>query len=58
MVTYGWCLPPVLMMSVSTQCATSVQLNEELIIVTACTIDIDTVWVIGIACANKRSFNL
>jgi hypothetical protein len=41
------------MMGVSAQCSTPVQLNEELIIVTARAIDIHTVWVIGVACMNK-----
>jgi len=41
-------------MSVSAQSSTPVQLNEELIIVAARTIDIDTVWVVGVACVQKR----
>ena len=53
--TYGRCLPPVLVMSVSAQRSTPVQLNEELIIVAARTIDIDTVWVVGVACVRKSS---
>ena len=53
--TYGRCLPPVLVMSVSAQSSTPVQLNEELIIVTARTIDIDTVRVIGVTCVRKSS---
>jgi hypothetical protein len=48
--TYGWCLPPVLVMSVSAQSSTPVQLNEELVIVAARAIDIDTVRVVGVAC--------
>jgi hypothetical protein len=53
--TYGWRLPPVLVVSVSAQSSTSVQLNEELIIVAARAIDIDTVWVVGVACMQKSS---
>jgi hypothetical protein len=56
--TYGWCLPPVLVMSVSAQSSTPVQLNEELIIVAARAIDIDTVRVVGVACVKKSSCKL
>jgi hypothetical protein len=41
------------MMIVSAQCSTPVQLNEELVIVTSRSIDIDTVWVVGVACVNE-----
>ena len=53
--TYGRCLPPVLVMSVSTQSSTPVQLNEELVIVAARAIDVDTVRVVGVACVRKSS---
>ena len=53
--TYGRRFPPVLVMSVSAQSSTPVQLNEELIIVAARTVDIDTVRVVGVTCVRKSS---
>jgi hypothetical protein len=44
-------------MSVPAQSSTPVQLNEELIIVAARTVDIDTVRVVGVTCVRKAAVN-
>lgn len=43
----------LLVMVWSTQGSTSVELNEELVFISACSIDINTVSVIGITCRSK-----